>query len=911
MERIRQFVARIATLLSGDRAECELTREIASHLQHLEDRFLAQGMSLDEARLAARRAFGGVDQAKERQRDARSFRWIDEVWRDAGYAFRSLSRTPGFTIAAVLTLSVGIGATTAIYSVVDTVLLRPLPFTDADRLVRIVENERPRTMQVTNYQEFLEWRSRTTTLSGLAASTFNPQVMMSTRDGTVRLAGGMVSSNYFDLLGTRAMLGRVLQPSDDANPDVVVLTYDTWQRFFHGNSAALGSVIEFPSGNLAGRLFTVVGVLPQDLVTPSGDMDFYVPAFIPAGGRPSGLVVVFGRLKDHVTIEAASQEANTIGNAVRPPRPADAPPLTMPRFTAEGLKDREVAPLRPALRVFLIAVAVMLLIVCANVANLMLARGTARQREIAVRLAIGASRGRIVRQILTECVVLASAGGLLGAALGAAGVSLVKSMATVDAPGVFRLVFSTTILPRANEVGVNLRVLGTALGIAAITSIVFGVLPALQLSRTSHLQAMGTRGVATTRRDARVRTALVIGQLVMATVLLIGAGLLANSFIKLATVQKGYNPSNVLVFQLVFPTEYSTARKAETIETLLGWLRAKPNVQSAGFAYAGILLGIENTVGAFVPPGRALEEVQKESDRPRLKSLSRGYLEAAGAQLLAGRLLDERDSTSVPPTVVINRKVARRYFGDASPVGSYLTWHGGKGPAVQVQVIGVVDDVRQTSVEREAYPEIFMDYRQVLAAQQRWGASTQSQEALAFGFLSFAMRTRGDPALAIPTVREAVNSLDPNVGLDAIVPLERLVANSMARQRFYAVMLGVFAAVAGLLAAIGIYGVLAYAVVQRTQEIGVRVALGAERRQVLGLVLSRGLMLTIVGVAIGLVGAAAGARLLQGMLFGIQPLDVQTFVAVAIVFTMVALAASYLPARRATKVDPMVALRVD
>jgi putative ABC transport system permease protein len=397
----------------------------------------------------------------------------------------------------------------------------------------------------------------------------------------------------------------------------------------------------------------------------------------------------------------------------------------------------------------------------------------------------------------------------------------------------------------------------------------------------------------------------------MATVLLVGAGLLAHSFIKLATVEKGYNPRNVLVFQLVMPSEYSTERKAETIETLLAWLRAKPNVESAGFAFAGILLGIEDTVGTFVPPGRSLDEMQNETDKPRLKSLSRGYLEAAGVTLLAGRLFDERDSESAPWTAVINRKVATRYFGDANAIGATLTWHGRSGPPVLLQVIGIIDDIRQSSVEREAYSEIFMDYRQVRAHHKAWGFNTQRIEQITFGFLSFAMRTKGDPVEVIPTVREAITSLDRNLGIDAIVPLERLVATSVARQRFYAVLLSVFAGVAGLLAAIGIYGVLAYAVVQRTQEIGVRMALGAERRQVLGLVLGKGLMLTAIGVTVGLAGAAAGARSLQTMLFGIEPLDPRTFLAVGVAFALVALLASYLPARRATKVDPMVALRVD
>jgi putative ABC transport system permease protein len=336
-----------------------------------------------------------------------------------------------------------------------------------------------------------------------------------------------------------------------------------------------------------------------------------------------------------------------------------------------------------------------------------------------------------------------------------------------------------------------------------------------------------------------------------------------------------------------------------------------PDVAMAGFSYAGILIGIEDTVGSFVPPGGSLDMVAKEPDRPRLKSVSRGYLESVGVRLLDGRLFTGADSATAPPAIVINRAVARRYFGSANPVGSYMDWHGGGGVPVRMHVVGLIDDVRQGRLDREPYAEIFIDYRQLIAIQEAWAAPKRLVDQLAFGFLSFAMRTRGDPVAAIPAVRRAVTSVDPLAGIDAVAPMDRLVASSLARQRFYAVMLGVFAAVAALLAAIGIYGVLAYAVVQRTQEIGVRIALGASRAQVLTLVLRRGLLLAAIGIALGLAGAASATRYLQGMLFGITPLDTGTFTAVALTFIAVAALASYLPARRATQIDAMAALRTE
>ena len=554
---------------------------------------------------------------------------------------------------------------------------------------------------------------------------------------------------------------------------------------------------------------------------------------------------------------------------------------------------------------------VVLLIVCANVANLMLVRGTGRRRELATRVAIGASRGRLLRLILTECLILAVAGGTLGAALGAAGLSLIKHMLTVDAQGIFRIFFGDSILPRVNEVGIDLRLIAIAITVAVITTMTFGLLPAFRQSRASQFDAIGSRGAGTARRETRLRMGLVVGQLAMATILLVGAGLLATSFANLTTVDKGYDPTRVLTFQLVLPGEYPVARKTESIEAVLQATRALPEVDAAGFAYAGILIPLQNTVGSFVPPGRTLTSVSSETDRPRLRSISAGYLEAVAARLMGGRFFRPADSGRALPVAVINRAVQRRYFGNADPVGSFMDWHGAQGLSVPVQVIGVVADIRQSALDREPYPEIFMDYRQVIALQEAWGAQPGTVDALAIGFMSFALSTRGDPAHAIPAVRQAIGRADPNAALDAIAPLDTLVGNVVARQRFYAVMLAGFAGIAAILAAIGIYGVLAYAVVERTKEIGVRMALGAGHRQILGLVLSRGLLPAATGITFGLAGAAAATRYLQAMLYGVAPLDRSTFLIVAVMFAAVAALASYLPARRATKVDPIVALRAD
>jgi predicted permease len=817
-----------------------------------------------------------------------------------------------------LTLAVGIGATTAICSVVNTILLQPLPLRDADRLVRIVERERPRNLPPLNYGEYLDWRSRTTTLSAVAAAALNPQVVMPAPAGLVRVTGGQVSANYFEVLGARALLGRTLVSADADHPDVMVLGYYAWRRHFGSDPDVVGSVVQFRSGGLAGRSLTVAGVMPESMETIGAPIDFYMP-IAGANAATVGLAHLIGRMRDGTALTAAAGEANLTGAAVRPPRPASAPPLTGARFEVRRLKDGMFDPpfgrqgggpaVRTVLKIFVGAATVVLLIVCANVANLLLARGTVRRRELATRLALGASRRHLVRDILAECGVLAAAGGALGAGLGAAGVGAIKWLTTVDAQGVFRIVFGDNLLPRANEVGIDLPLFGIAFGVAVFATFAFGLLPALHLSRSNHLSALGSRAAGMARRDTRVRTALVIGQLAMATVLLVAAALLSASFVNLAGVEKGYDPSNVLAFQLVLPGEYPTARKAESVEAVLGGIRAIPGVSAAGFAYAGILIGVQDTVGSFVPSGSA-PETSGPLERPRLKSLSAGYLESTGATLLDGRLLSERDSATAPAVIVINRTLQRRYFGGARPVGAFMVWHG-RGTPVPVQVVGVIADVRQGALDREPYPEVFMDYRQVIAVQQRWGLPAGAVDHLAFGFMSFAMRARGDPAGLIPAARQAIARADPNAALEAIMPMDSLVSNSMARQRFYAVMLAAFAAVAAVLGAIGVYGVLACFVVERTREIGVRMALGAGRRQVLGLVLGRGLMCAAIGIALGLAGAAAGTRYVQAMLYGIAPLDGRTFAVVAVTFAAVAALASYLPARRATRLDPMVALRVE
>ena len=831
---------------------------------------------------------------------------------EVSYAIRSLARSRGFTAAAILTLAIGIGATTAIYSVVNTVLLQPLPYPDSDRLFRVVENVAPFrpgfswTQRGPNNVEFREWQSRTRTLDRTAATIGMGQRLVRTSRGVAGLWGTMVSGNTLELLGGKALMGRALNSGDDGNPDVVVLSFDTWRRHFESDPNILGRALDFRSGGITNsppRLLTVVGVMAASFEFGG---DFMTPIVVDPK-RPFG-VVMMARLGDGVTLEAATQEANDIGAAVKPPRPADAPALPGTRFELVGMKEQLVRPVRPALRVLLGAVGVVLLIVCANVANLLLARGTTRQREMAVRAAIGAGRGRLVRLIVTECAVLALVGGIGGALLGAAGVQLVKALAITEAEGVFRLIYGASLLPRASELTIDLRMLATALALASITAIVFGLLPALQLSRANQLAAMGTRGSARGRREPRTRSILVVGQLVMATVLLVGAGLLAHSFAKLMRTDLGYTTGNALEFQTLLPDTYSVAQKANAVTELLTRLRALPGVTAAGFSRHGVLITEELMIGNLVPPGKGLEEMRRDS-MARVRSVSPGFITALEMQIVRGRDFTDADGATAPLVIVLNQSAARKYFGsDDAAIGQTLDWYLAK-TGVPMQVVGVVADIRNESPARESKPEVFIDYRQMIARFELDNEPVGRTNEAAIGLQSFVIRTSGDPRRFVSQVRQTVGQLDPAIGVDSIEPVDRLLAASVARQRFYATLLMVFAVVAGVLAAIGIYGVLAYSVVTRTQEIGVRMALGAQRSQVLGLIFRKGIVLTGIGVALGVIFAAAAARYLQSMLFGIEPLDPLTFVAVALGFTAVAAAASYLPARHATRIEPVVALR--
>jgi predicted permease len=904
---MRRLARRLAELFRPSRSERELAREMAAHLALLEDEYRRRGMSAEDARYAARRAMGGVDQAKELQRDARSFPWLEDARRDVVYAVRSLVRVPAFTTVAILTVALGIGATSAIFSVVSGVLLTPLPYPNPDGLVRIVEHVpadesfsgNAARMPAIYAAEFEWWRTRATTLATMAVTVPQPHTLR-TPSGNHRLAGARVSPALFEMYGLTPMFGRGLR-LDEERPDagVVVLSADVWRQHFAGDPGIVSRTVF-----LDDQPFTVVGVMPREF----GEEDFWIP-FVPEDARPGQVSVIpaIARLRDGVSLEAASAEVNRVGLELRGAEPS---PGGAPRFELARVQDEVVRRVQPAIRVLMAAVAVVLLIVCANVANLLLTRGARRQQELDIRRAIGATTGRLLRQAVTESLVLAIGGGVAGVAVAYGFVAVLKTLAVIELPAGFGQALGSTLLPRIDQIAVDGRVLMFTGLIALVSGLCFGIVPALRFAAPR--QPLMTTAIASGAGLGRTLAGL---QLVLATTLLIGAGLLMHSFVKLAAVDLGFDPSGVLTFDLVLPEHYVAERKLQIAEQVADRLGAMPGVSAAGFTDGPPLSNrTARPYGAYAPPLRTGDRRDPE-DAIDQRLVSPGYLRALRVRLLSGRWLEPEDRAVQPPAILINRAYVRYYFGERNAVGAVLPTRA--GPAV---VAGVVDDVRFDGVDREPRLAGYVDPRPPLELNARNLAargrqrSAEGNRLFLSGFtggIAYAVRVNGDPLAIADDVQRIVREIDGSAALDAIMPMEQVIAGTIAQPRFYAFLVGVFAAIAAVLAAVGIYGVLAYGVAQRTREFGIRLALGGERRDVLALVMRQGGTLVAAGITLGVAGAFAVTRYLEGMLFGLTPLDAPTYAVVAGAFAVVALLAAYVPARRATRVNPLAALRYE
>jgi predicted permease len=910
MGALRRLVLRVINGFRPGRAEDELARETATHLALLEDDFRRRGLSPDDARLAARRTFGGVEQTKDRHRDARSFVWLDDLRSDIRYSLRGLRRTPGFTIVVVATLALGIGANTAIFSVVRAVLLRPLPYKDADRLVRVWENvpgseigngKGPdRRYGAMDLRDVLDVTPRTHAVTHLAV--YGLVQATATFDGDVtRLDGYSVSAALFPALGVPALIGRTIDRQDAlaGHDHVVVLGYDTWQRF-GGKASVLGRDIVFsgdPDSAFGGTItlgvpYTVIGVMPAGFRFPGAQ--FWIPVVLtpPAGTRPVRRLAI-ARLAPGVSPKNAAAEIAEIRADLRG---AHADRSARPRFELIRLQDQLTAPVRPALIVLTVAVGIVLLIACVNVANLLLARTASRQREMAVRAAIGAGRGRLVRQMLTESAVLAGFGGIAGATLAYWGVRLFQGLgATLGRVDIG----DVSAFPRLAEIHLDWTVLAYALALSMVTGLLFGIAPAIRHSRQQG--EFLREGTASPR--SRLKDVLVVAEMALATLLLVGGGLLVNSFVKLATIDPGFDPAHVLTFQVAMSGVHRADEQRPFAEALVERLRVMPSIQSVAYARQLPMVQLQDSLTLTIRRN-GVDETPNPAAGADVRFVSRDYLKTMGIPIVAGRGFTEQDDAGRPGVVVINEALVRRDFSGVNPIGDFVVL-GSAGHRVPFEIVGVSGNVRQLGLDRAAGAQCFMDIRQVPT-----DPAYRMPPLFPVGAY-YTIRTRAETAAVVDGVRAVARQLDPYATVDRIATMEQIVSNSVTRPRMYAVLVAIFSGVAVALAAIGLYGVVAYSVSKRTREIGVRMALGAGRVQVMRLVLRRSTVLVATGLVCGLVGAAALTRYLEGLLFGLTPLDPSTFVAVALIFSAVATLAAYVPARRAAAVDPMVALRCE
>ena len=938
MGAVREFFVRLVRTLRPSRTDEDARREIASHVGLLEEEFLRRGLSPADARRQARLAIGGVLQTSERHRDSRTIVLLDDLRRDVRYALRSLARTPGFTFVAILTLALGIGANTAIFSVVHAVLLAPLPYTRGDQLVTLFENVpgsetrngRPRRQEGVDRREILALRSHSRLLSAVTTRGFALISVAGSRNGReselVTISGGTLQA-----LDVKPALGRWFTDADEqpGNDKVVILSYPAWQRYFNGSADAIGKTLAFngntfSTGIALGTDFTVVGVMPNGFHFPDEQAEFWAPMAVtaPSNPRQRQSSTMMARLADNVSLQAATAEISAIVHATRlatpgapQPQPGaswDFPDGHAPRFVLERVQDQIGAGVKPALVVLMGAVAFVLLIACANVANLLLARTSARDRELAVRVAVGAGRGRLVRQLLTESLVLSFTGGLSGIVVAAAGVGLFRALAT----NLARVDLGSLgdMFPRLDAIGIDGAALAFVAAVSILTGLVFGLFPALRHSRRQDMEILrgaSSTAAGATRGRASAQSALVVVEVAIAMTVAIGGGLLINSFIKLARVDTGFDPDGVTTFQVGLPGtsgKPGTSRPYPELkrfaDDLTARVRQVPGVEAAAYANQLPLVKLQNTTRFAATPFAVLPGAGPAPAPPEeggdVQVVSRDYLKVMGARLLAGRTFSDGDIAGHPQVVVINRAMAARHFPDKSPVGELM--YVGMSPAAPWEIVGVVDDLRTMGLDREPVPQFFLSLDQYTSGRDvpLFPAGTY-----------YAVRTAPGARDFMARINAIAHEMEPLASIENVATMNEIISNEMTRPRMYAVLLGIFAGIAVLLASAGIYGVMAYRVTQRTREIGVRMALGARPSEVLGLVMKHSSALTLIGVVLGLAGAVATTKYLQSLLYGLTPLDTSTFAAVAVLFALVATLASLVPASRATKVDPLIALRAE
>jgi len=814
---------------------------------------------------------------------------MTNLFQDLRYGVRMLVKSPGFTAVAVLTLALGIGANTAIFSVVNAVLLRPLPFPDPDGIVRVVSFRlRDSVGDNASYPDFLDWRAQNHVFEHMAAFETG-EFTITGRGEAAHLSGAVVSADLFPLLGVRPLLGRAFLPEEDKpnavnGSDAVILSHCLWQQRFGGDSSVIGQTVQ-----LDNKICTIVGVMPADFQFPIQGEPVELWTTIArdnengeksmAAQRGAHYLDVLARLKPGVSSAQAQAEMSTITNALNKEYPENFPRGA--RIVPE--LEQMTGSARPALWVLLGAVGCVLLIACANVANLLMARATARHQEMAIRGALGAGRTRLVRQLLTESIALASVGGAFGMLLALWGTDVLVRLIPVD-------------IPRLTDIHLDGRVLIFTVVLSLLTGLLFGSAPALQVAKSNLTESLkeGGRGSAGGTYRNRVRGALVVTEVAVATLLLVGAGLLIKSFLRLQRVDPGFDPHHALVFNLDLPSKYSAARMVDFYQELVAREGRLPGVQSASAVLPLPLSGDDVATGLDIE-GRPVAQ----ANRPRTEYTWAvpGYFHTLGIPLLQGRDFSAQDDLKANPVVIVSQTLARQFFPNQNPIGKRLKAGIGNGykdgPPMR-EIVGVVADVKDNGLGVEAMAQVYVPLAQ---------SPTDS--------MNIVLRTEVEPQSLVGAARKEVAGMDKDLSIYGVKTLDQYVATSVAPHQFFGLLLGIFAGIALLLAAVGLYGVIAYSVTQRTHEIGVRIALGAEPRDVLRMVVQHGLVLTSIGLVVGLAGALALTRYLAGLLYSVRPTDPAIFAAVAFILVAVAFGAAFIPARRATKVDPMVALRYE
>jgi len=880
MELLRIFGARLRALFRKRQLDHELEAELRAHLESLTDENIRRGMDPKEAAHAARREFGGVEQTKRLYRDQRGLPFLETLVQDARYALRMLRKSPSFAAVAVLTLALGIGANTAVFSIVNGVLLHPLPFANADRLVVVGESEDDRKPSTTSFATYEDWKTRSKSFEDLTLyRQWQPTLMAP--DEPEQLIGLRVANNYFRTLGIRIAAGRDFAPGDDqpATRFVVILSHALWQRRFKSDPAIVGKPID-----LSGVTFTVVGVLPvnyESLIATDlrasgveiwGALGY--DAALRDACRTCRHLRGIGRLRPGVTVTQAAAELSAITYQLWKEHPTE---FSSGRAIVMPVYEELLGGVSRTLYILLGAVGFVLLIACANLANLLLARATHREREMAMRAALGAGRARIIRQVLVENCSLAMAGGLVGLLL------------AYWMPEILSLVRAMN-LPRLDQVRLDWHVLGFAFAIALLTGILSGVVPAIRMTKMNLQTALQQGARGSSLGGGGMRSFLIVSEIALSLTLLLGAGLLLRSLVRLVNVPSGFEPAHLLTLRVSpvgawyakdEPVRDYITRANERIRTI-------PGVLASGTSSQIPFGGNFDTTGLHID-GKMNANPALDPSAERYV-ISEGYLEAMGIRLLRGRDFTRRDAQTAEQVMLVNETAAREIWAGADPIGQHV--HVGDPKSAPRTVVGIVDDVHHYTLDAAPTMQFYIPVLQ-----------TDTSD------LVFAVRCAGEPSQIANTVHRAMRSVDETLPVYRVTPMSEYVAATTANRRLALILLGSFAAIALLLSVVGIYGVTEYTVAQRTREIGIRMALGAQSQEVLRLMLRQGLMLSSAGVALGTVFSFTMMGFLRSLVFGVAVTDPLTFLCAAAILTAAALLACWVPSRKVMSVDPIIALR--